>query len=510
MAKKKVFVSFDYENDRHYKNLLKAWDANPEFDFYFSDISSEEIQSWDIPTIKSALTTKINQANYTLVIVGEYANTQHKDCKQIGYKNWINFEIAKSKANKNKLVAVKIDSDYTSPDELLGAGAEWAMSFNRDAIIYKYIQEIEAKLTEEMKPFEISREGECASPEPTKYTITFNSDNGTAVSTITVTSGNKATKPTNPSKTGYTFVDWYKEATLTNVFDFNTAITANITLYAKWTAVSYKVTLDANKGTPGTTTTITVEQGKTVPTSTTGLPTFTGHTLVGWNTKADGTGTGFVFGDTPVFADITLYAKWTINVYIVTLDANGGTPGTTTIIKVEHGKTVPTSTSTTALPTFTGHNFLGWKTKADDTGTGFVFGDTPVFADITLYAQWSNISYTVTLDPNGGTAGSTTKVSVYHGQTVPSSISINNLPTRMNYQLLGWNTSADGKGSEFVFGTTVFADITIYAKWTINVYTVTLDANGGTPGTTTIIEVEHGKTVPTSTTGLPTFTGYNL
>lgn len=135
MAKKKVFVSFDYENDKHYKFLLEAWDANPDFDFYFSDLSSKEIQSWSIPTIKAALTRKINQATYTLVIVGKYANSQHKDHKEIGYKNWLNFEIAKSKENKNKLVAVKIDREYTSPDELLGAGASWAMSFTRDSIL---------------------------------------------------------------------------------------------------------------------------------------------------------------------------------------------------------------------------------------------------------------------------------------------------------------------------------------------------------------------------------------
>lgn len=135
MAKKKVFVSFDYENDKHYKFLLEAWDANPDFDFYFSDLSSQEINSWDIPTIKSALTRRINQATYTLVIVGKYANTQHKDYKEIGYKNWLNFEIARSKANKNKLVAIKIDKEYTSPDELLNSGASWAMSFTKDAIV---------------------------------------------------------------------------------------------------------------------------------------------------------------------------------------------------------------------------------------------------------------------------------------------------------------------------------------------------------------------------------------
>lgn len=135
MAKKKVFVSFDYEHDKHYKFLLEAWDANPEFDFFFSDLSSQEIQSWDISRIKAALTNKINQATYTLVIVGQYANSLHKDHNQIGYKNWLNFEIAKSKSAYNRLVAVKLDRENISPDELLGSGAEWAMSFTRDSII---------------------------------------------------------------------------------------------------------------------------------------------------------------------------------------------------------------------------------------------------------------------------------------------------------------------------------------------------------------------------------------
>ena len=135
MAKKKVFVSFDYENDKYYKFLLEAWDANPDFDFSFSDLSSKEIQSWNISVIKAALSKKINQATYTLVIVGKYANSRHKDYKEIGYKNWLNFEIAKSKENGNKLVAVKINREYSSPDELLGSGATWAMSFTRDAIL---------------------------------------------------------------------------------------------------------------------------------------------------------------------------------------------------------------------------------------------------------------------------------------------------------------------------------------------------------------------------------------
>lgn len=135
MAKKKVFVSFDYDNDKHYKALLKAWDANPKFDFYFSDLSSNEINSSLVSVVKQALSRKINEAKYTLVLVGKEANKQHKDYKDIGYKNWLNYEVAKSKEHKNKLVGVKLSSTNTNPDELLNSRAKWAMSFTQGSII---------------------------------------------------------------------------------------------------------------------------------------------------------------------------------------------------------------------------------------------------------------------------------------------------------------------------------------------------------------------------------------
>ena len=135
MAKKKVFVSFDYDDDKNYRNLLSAWDANPNFDFFMSDLTPGEINSWDVSRIKAVLTTAIKKATYTLVIVGKNANVRHPKSYEIGYKNWINFEIAKSKENGNKLVGVKIDRSYESPDELLNSGASWAMSFTKEAIL---------------------------------------------------------------------------------------------------------------------------------------------------------------------------------------------------------------------------------------------------------------------------------------------------------------------------------------------------------------------------------------
>ena len=135
MAKKRVFVSFDYENDKHYKFLLEAWDANKQFEFTFADQSAREINSNNVGRVKAGLTLRINSATYTLVIVGKEANKRHRDYRLIGYRNWINFEIARSKDNGNKLVAVKIDRTYESPEELLGSGASWAMAFTEDAIV---------------------------------------------------------------------------------------------------------------------------------------------------------------------------------------------------------------------------------------------------------------------------------------------------------------------------------------------------------------------------------------
>jgi hypothetical protein len=134
MAKKKVFISFDYDHDKHYKYMLEAWDANTEFDFHINDTSPEEIQSKSVSVVKQVLSRKINDANYTIVIIGSYATSRHKDAGEIGYKNWQIYEIEKSKEHKNKLVAIKINNSNSVPDELNNSGATWA-SFSLESIV---------------------------------------------------------------------------------------------------------------------------------------------------------------------------------------------------------------------------------------------------------------------------------------------------------------------------------------------------------------------------------------
>ena len=125
MAKKKIFISYDYDNDKQYKNLLLAWDKNADFDFSFNDQSADvSIESTNAAVIKRAISAKINAATYFLCLVG----------KKTSKSSWVAWEIDKAKELKKKLVSVKIDATNTTPSGLLGAGASWAMSFTFDAI----------------------------------------------------------------------------------------------------------------------------------------------------------------------------------------------------------------------------------------------------------------------------------------------------------------------------------------------------------------------------------------
>lgn len=126
MAKNKVFISYDYANDRRYKNLLLAWDRNQVFDFSISDLSADiSINSVDAGAIKSVLSRYINQATYFLVIVGEETHESE----------WVCWEIEKAVSLGKRIIAVKTNKGNISPEELIGVGASWAMSFTYDAIV---------------------------------------------------------------------------------------------------------------------------------------------------------------------------------------------------------------------------------------------------------------------------------------------------------------------------------------------------------------------------------------
>ncbi|MGK0236466.1 MAG: hypothetical protein ACI9EK_003016 [Psychroserpens sp.] len=125
MAKKTIFISYDYDNDKHYKNLLVAWDKNDLFDFKFYDSSVDvSVNSTDANYIKQVITNRIKNSNQVLVIVGAETNKS----------GWVKWEINKAHELGKKLIAVKTNSSNTSPDSIFGKGASWSMSFTFEGI----------------------------------------------------------------------------------------------------------------------------------------------------------------------------------------------------------------------------------------------------------------------------------------------------------------------------------------------------------------------------------------
>ncbi len=282
------------------------------------------------------------------------------------------------------------------------------------------------------------------------FTVTFDADGGTAVAAQTVASGEKATKPTAPEKEGYTFAGWFLGET---AYDFETAVTADVTLKAKWTLNDYTVTFDADNGTTPT------EQGIThgFAVSAPAAPEKEGYTFAGWFLGD----TAYNF-ETLVTSDITLKAKWTLNEYVVTFDADNGTESTEQT--VSHGSLAVAP----AAPEKEGYTFAGW--LLGDAAYNF---ETPVTGAITLKASWTLNVYNVIFDAQNGTENETEAVS--HGSVV---VAPNEEPVNEGFVFVGWFVG----DAEYDFDAPVTGTITITAKW-VEAITVTFDADNGTEST---------------------------
>ena len=194
----------------------------------------------------------------------------------------------------------------------------------------------------------------------------------------------------------------------------------------------------------------------------------TGYTFTGWNTSPDGTGTAYRPNATIQFAaqNITLYAQWKVRSYSVNFDSNGGSAVASQSVKYGSKASRPTD------PTRAGHTFQGWYTSRDG-GARYDFNQT-VTGDVTLYAHWSVNSYTLAFDGNGGKASESSRTVQYGSQygSLPTA-------TRTGYAFQGWYTARDG-GTKVSPSTTMgAADTTLYARWSVNSYTVSFDSDGG-------------------------------
>ncbi|GAA3413850.1 InlB B-repeat-containing protein [Paenibacillus hodogayensis] len=317
------------------------------------------------------------------------------------------------------------------------------------------------------------------------YSVTFESNGGTAVNSQTVSYNNKATAPANPTRTGYTFGGWYTNTELTTAFTFTTAITGNTKLYAKWTLNNYAVTFESNGGTAVSSQTVGYNNKATAPAN----PTRTGYTFGGWYTDPEWT-KPFAF-TTAITGNTKLYAKWTLNNYTVTFESNGGTTVSSQTVGYNNKATTPTA------PTRTGYTFGGWYTNTALT-TAFAF-TTVITGDTKLYAKWTLNNYTVKFESNGGTTVSNQTVSYNNRATAPTA------PTKPGNTFGGWYTNT-GLTTAFAFTTAITVDTKLYAKWTLNNYTVTFESNGGTTVSSQTVGYNNRATAPTA----PTRTGYTF
>lgn len=222
---------------------------------------------------------------------------------------------------------------------------------------------------------------------------------------------------------------------------------------------TYTIRYNANGGT-GAPASQTKTSGKGLTLSST-VPTYTGHTFLGWATSASATSAKYSAGGAfNTDADTTLYAVWRANRYTVSYNANGGTgaPGSQT-------KTYGTAiTLSTTKPTCEGYTFIGWST--DKTATTAMYTSGSQYTEnknIELFAVWKANSYTVSFNANGGTNAPESFVKL-HG--TPATISTQ-VPSRTGYAFVGWATSANATEAEYQPVEYYYANsaATLYAVW---------------------------------------------
>lgn len=353
------------------------------------------------------------------------------------------------------------------------------------------------------------------------YTLTYNANGATAGTVPSPTSGRGALVAASNSgalaKAGYTFSGWNTagDGTGTSIAAGGTYTPgANVTLFAKWTALpTYSVTFNVNGATSGSApATITGVYASTTLPGNTGNMALAARVFGGWNTLSNGTGTSYAAGATLTpSANVTLYAIWNVN-YSITYDANGATSGTVpaTQTGLAGNATVASNTGSLAL---TAYNFAGWNTLANGTGTSYAAGATiNSSSDVVLYAKWTLIpTYSVTYDVNGATSGSApaTQTGIVSAVTIAGNTGS---LARTGYAFSGWNVQANGLGTSYSANTniSISANLTLYARW-IAVYSITYDANGATAGTVPAAQTGiTGSATISGNTGSLALTGSNF
>ena len=323
----------------------------------------------------------------------------------------------------------------------------------------------------------------------------------------------------------------YSAATTYTYYKYDSSVTSSRTGWSAKAVMSgttyvgyrycYGITYNGNGNTGGTVPDSQTWLSGTNVTLSSSYPTRTGYDFLGWSTSSSATSASFIkgnnynesnFGDN---ATTTLYAVWAPHTYKIVYNKNS-TSATGSMSDQTGLKYGTTYSLTSNGYTRTGYDFAGWATS---TLGNVVYSNGASVSNLTstnngtvnLYAKWTAKSYTLTLNRQNGSGG-TSSATIYYDDYYPSSIT---KPTRTGYTFQGYYTSTNGGGTQRynssgnrVNSVLTTGSVTLYAYWTANPYTLTLDRQSGTGGDTSKT-IYYDSYYPSSITK-PTRTGYTF
>lgn len=319
-----------------------------------------------------------------------------------------------------------------------------------------------------------------------EYTLTYVSD-GTTFSTqkFYENDANIILISSIPTKTGYSFVGWQLSTGTYEAGASAPSPGANATATAVWKKEELIIQYNANGGTGApaaqtfTKTPITISATE---------PKRDGYQFKGWSTNSTATSPMYEANKSYSLAlsgeTINLYAVWQLQTYTVSYNLNGGTSNKEFS---SHNFTIDNRSFTVSSyqPERTGYNFSGWSDRGADstiithsTNTTYTLS----LKDYVLYAVWTPKTYTIFYNSNGGSGTIAAQTKTYGTNLILASSGF----TNGNLRLSHWNTAADGSGNTYSLGASYgdagTSNVTLYAIWADDSYSLIYDANGGVGG----------------------------
>ena len=338
-------------------------------------------------------------------------------------------------------------------------------------------------------------------------TLKFNANggNGGEMPDVTLFTDEEYKLPKNAlTRYGYTFAGWSTKADGTVEFEDESVYTmgadSEVTLYAIWSPITYKITYELNGGKTENITEYSIETGE----FSLSAPTRAGYTFTGWSgsnltgednltvTIADGT-----------YGALSFVAHWQANENTLVFDANGG------VGSMESQKGVTDSTLILNANAFTrkGYDFDGWSTIKDGEKQ---YADESVYvmgtsSTNTLYAVWTPHLNTLILDGNGNTSGSMNNMDIHSGETKALD---KNTYEKQGYTFIGWAETANGNVvytdcANYAMG--VEPTVTLYAVWKANEYTISMNPQSDSSVTTQKVTYDESYML-----SVPTRVGYTF